>query len=111
MCGTLDAARDYYTKRSKSEGERPTLYDITYIWSLKYDTNKPTYEIETDPQTHRTVLWLPRVGRLGEGRKDWEQGITRCKLVEWMSYKVLQYSTGTIFNRHFGLSHDKNIHI
>ena len=33
------------------------------MWNLKYDTNEPTYETETDPQTQRTDLWLPR----GEG--------------------------------------------
>ena len=25
-----------YTKRSKSERERQTPYDITYMWNLKY---------------------------------------------------------------------------
>ena len=28
-------------KRSKSEGERQILYDITYMGNLKYDTNEP----------------------------------------------------------------------
>ena len=45
----MDAARNYHTKWSKSEGERPTLYDITFTWNLKYDTNEPMYEIERDP--------------------------------------------------------------
>ena len=31
--------------------ERQILYDITYIWNLKYDTNEFIYE--TDPQTQR----------------------------------------------------------
>ena len=26
------------------------LYDITYMWNLKYDKNEPVYETETDPQ-------------------------------------------------------------
>ena len=38
------------------------LYDITYIWNLKYNTNEPMYETETDSQTQRTYLWLPREG-------------------------------------------------
>ena len=36
---------------SKSEGEGFMPYDITYMWSLKYDTNEPTYETKADSQT------------------------------------------------------------
>ena len=35
------------------------------MWNLKYDTNELIYETETDAQTERADLWLPR-GR-GEG--------------------------------------------
>ena len=35
---------------SKSERERQTPYDITYVWNLKYDSNEIIYEAE---QTHR----------------------------------------------------------
>lgn len=36
----------------------------------------------------------------GGGAKDWEFGISRCKLlyIEWIKNRVLLYSTGTIFN-------------
>ena len=47
----MDATRDYQTKRSKSERERQIPYDITYMWNLKYDTNEPTYETETESLT------------------------------------------------------------
>ena len=30
------------------------------MWNLKYDTNELIYETETDSQTQRTYLWLPR---------------------------------------------------
>ena len=30
------------------------------MWKLKYDTDEPIYESETDPQTQRTDLRLPR---------------------------------------------------
>ena len=65
-------------------------YDITYMWNLKYDTNEHIYETETDSQTQRTDLWLPR-GRTSGGRKDWEFGISRCKLlyIEWINNKAL----------------------
>ena len=43
--------RDYHTKQSKSERERQIPYDFTYMCSLKYDTNEPIYEAETDSQT------------------------------------------------------------
>ena len=32
----------------KSQRERQIPYDITYMWSLKYDKNEPIYETETD---------------------------------------------------------------
>ena len=32
------------------------------MWNLKYDTNELIYETETDSQTYRTDLWLPRGG-------------------------------------------------
>ena len=32
----------------KSKRERQILYDITYMWSLKHDTNEPIQETETD---------------------------------------------------------------
>ena len=32
----------------KSQRERQIPYDITYMWSLKYDINEPIYETETD---------------------------------------------------------------
>ena len=33
-----------------SKSERQILYDITYVWNLKYDTNELIYETETDSQ-------------------------------------------------------------
>ena len=50
------------------------------MWNLKYDTNKLIYRTETDSQTQRTALWLPR-GKGGGGGRDWEFGISRCKLL------------------------------
>ena len=48
-------------------------------------------------QTHKqkTDLWLQRGGRVWGGR-DWEFGISRCKLlcIGWINSKVLLYSTG-----------------
>ena len=77
----------------KSDRERQIPYDITYVWNLKYDTNELIYKRETDSQ--RIGLRLPR-GRGGGGRRDWEFGGSRCKLLYtgWINNKVPQYNTG-----------------
>ena len=61
------------------------------MWNLKYGTDEPIYRTETDSQTWRADLWLPR----GRGM-DGEFGVSRCKLLhlDWISNKVLLYSTG-----------------
>ena len=48
-----------------SKSERQIPYDILYMWNLKYDTNEPIYNTETDPQARSTDLWLPRGRELG----------------------------------------------
>ena len=43
------------------DGERQISYDITYMWNpKKKDTNELTYKTETDLQTSKTNLWLPK---------------------------------------------------
>ena len=63
------------------------------MWNLKYDTNELICKTETDSQTERTKLWMPRGRR---GGKDWEFGVSRCKLlyIGWINSKVLLQSTG-----------------
>ena len=65
-----------------SQQERQIPYDITYMWNLKYGTNELTYKAETDSQTWRTDLWLPRRSGM-----DGEFGVGRCKLLhlEWIN--------------------------
>ena len=93
-------------------GERQILYDITYIWNLKYNTNEHTYETETHSQTYRTYWSLPR-GRETGGEIDWEFGISRCKLlyIEWINNNVLLYSTGNYIQypviNHSGKEYEK----
>ena len=57
------------TKWSKSDRERQIPYDITYMWSLKYDTNQLIYKTETDSQNRRTDLWL--LGEWGAEGEGW----------------------------------------
>ena len=47
----MDRSRENHTKRSKLEREKQMLYDITYMWNLKYDTKELIYKIESDYQT------------------------------------------------------------
>ena len=42
------------------------IYDITYMWNLKYRTNEFIYKTETVLQTLKTNLWLPKKG----GKRD-----------------------------------------
>ena len=81
----MDGPRDYCTKQSKSERKRLTPYDMTYTWNLKYDTNQ--YFYETDSQTQRTDLWLPK----GMGSGCGIEGISKGKLlcIGWLNNKVL----------------------
>ena len=51
ICSNIDATGDYHTKWSKSERGKQIPYDFTYMWNLKYDTNEPIYETETESQT------------------------------------------------------------
>jgi len=86
------------SKASQKEKDK-YQYDIANTWNLKYDTNEHIYETETDPQTKRADLWLPR----GGVREGWAEsglgGVSRRKLscMGWRNNKVL-LQTGTLFN-------------
>ena len=45
----MDGPRDYHTKWCQSDRERQ-IYDIIYMWNLKYDTDESIYKTETDSQ-------------------------------------------------------------
>ena len=54
----MDGPRNYPTKWSKSDGERQVSFYITYLWILKHDTKKLTYENRnrlTDPENKLMV--------------------------------------------------------
>ena len=50
-----------------SDRERRISYDITYMWNPKNDTNDLIYKTETDSQTSKRNLWLPKAKGQGEG--------------------------------------------
>ena len=63
----MNGPRNCHAEWSKSNRERQISYDITYMWNLKYDTNEPIYERETE-QTggcQRRELKEGCSGRLG----------------------------------------------
>ena len=71
ICSNMDGPRDYHTKWSKPDRERQISY-ITHMWNLKKDTNELIYKTETNSQTEKTNLWLPK----GKGGGiNWEIGI------------------------------------
>ena len=59
----------------KKESEKAGLKCI-YMWDPKHDTSELKYKTETDPQTWKIDVWLPR-GREAKAGKDWESGISR----------------------------------
>ena len=56
----MDGPRDGHTNGSESDRDKQISYNITYMWTLK----RFIYKAETDPQTLKTNLWLPR-GNVG----------------------------------------------
>ena len=56
ICSNMDGPGDYHTKWSKSDRERQTSYDITYVWYLKYNSYESIYEKETESQTQKKKL-------------------------------------------------------
>ena len=51
-----------------SQTERQILYDIAYMWNQKNDTSESIYKTESESQTYKTNLWLPK-GK-GKGGRD-----------------------------------------
>ena len=66
--------------------------DITYLWNLKYDTNEPKTQKQT--QRHREQTYGCHGGGAWGGIQG-EAGVSRCKLLylEWINNRVLLCST------------------
>ena len=70
-----------------------------YTWNLKYDTNEPIYKTETDSQTQRTDLCLPK--RTGEGvGSTGSLGLVDANYYIWNGWAMRSYckAQGTISN-------------
>ena len=55
VCSNMEGLRDYHTEWNKPDRERQ-IYDITYMWNLKYDTNELIYKTERDSQTENKLM-------------------------------------------------------
>ena len=64
----MNGLRDYCTKWSQSDRERQLLYDITYAWNLKNNTNGLTKQKQTHIENKRMVT-------KGEGREGWIRSV------------------------------------
>ena len=73
----MDGPRDFHTK---TEREIQIPYAIIYTWNLKYDTNESIYE--TDQETQRTDVQLPRQGS-GRGRGEGQIGSLGLADASW----------------------------
>ena len=83
----------------KSDRERQ-IYDITYMWNVKYDTNELIYKSETDSQTQKINLWLPK----GKGRR----GINQGQQIHTTIYKIDKHQGPTVQHRElYSISYNK----
>ena len=65
-------------KLSEISQRKTKIYDITYMWNLKNNTSECIYKTETNSQTKKTNLWLPKGRGRGEGQ-IWTTGLTDTK--------------------------------
>ena len=63
------------------------------MWNLKCDTDKPTYEAETDSQTEKRP-----VAADGEGKGQTQFEVSRCTplYLEWINNRSYCIAQGTI---------------
>lgn len=51
-------------------GLKEEIYDITYIWNLRNDTNEQIYKTETDSKTQKTNFYDYKKGKGSEGQTE-----------------------------------------
>ena len=85
----MDGPRDYHTMQRQPERER-RIYDITFIWNLKYSTNEYT-NVSVKPkqiQRHKERT----CGCQRKGEKD-GRGVWGCKTI---TYRMDKQQTTTV---------------
>ena len=71
------------------------VYSITYMWYLKYDTNKLIYKTQTLTDIENRLVFAKVVGGM-----HWEFGVSRCKLLyrKWIKTRSPFIAQVTVFN-------------
>ena len=90
-----------------SQTEKDKYHMMSHVQNLKQDTNALIYETETDLQTQKASLGLPK-GKEAEVGINQEFGISRYKVlyIKYINNKVLQYSTGN-YIQHSVINHNR----
>ena len=65
ICTNMVGPRGYQTKWSQSDRERQILYDVTYMWNLKNNTNEYTKQKQTHRLRKQTYGY--QRGKVGRG--------------------------------------------
>ena len=88
----MDLENIIVSEVSRTEKDKYITY-ITYMQNVKNNANRSIYKTETDSQTQKTNLWLPK-GERGKGI-NLECGINGLKLpyTKQISNKDLLYTT------------------
>ena len=73
ICSNMDGSRNYHTKWQKAE--RQILYEITYVWNLKYDTNELIYKTKTTSKHGKQTYSYQRGKGAGDKLGVWDQHI------------------------------------
>ena len=92
----MDGTKDFHTDSSNLERERQTLYDITYMWSLKYGTN----DLSTRQKYHG---YVGHTCLLGEGAGIGTLGLVDENCCIWSGWVMGSccIAQGNVCNRFF----------
>jgi len=101
----MDATRGCHSN-AVIQKRKEIPYDATYMWNLECGPNESVSKTETDSQTERTALWLPR-GKAWGGM-DWEVWVSIYHLLylAGIKGKVLLHS-GELYSRPSDKPHGK----
>ena len=72
----MDGPRRYYAKWNKSDRERQTPFDLTYMWNLKNKMNKQNKHGLIDTENK---WWLPDERGVG----SWVKKVKELRSINW----------------------------
>ena len=73
------------------------IYDITYMWNLKYHTNEFIYKTETVLQTLKANLWLPKEGGKRDKLRDRDENMNTMYVFSSASVILLLIPSNVLF--------------